>query len=188
MVPTNKKLPQNINEWISAFSIFSTVFTKKFPGDNDKLLKYGEVVRQIAAEGGNFNLYDVNFRKLRQVTDLPWDHFHTELFLKANQSRVTNKPQSQTLGESQQFPLGYCFRFCRGLPCRGYCGFKHTCTKCKGNHPVSRCRFQFQSNTRNWGTFRRPFQSKPQQIPQKKKFPKGTSKPKYRKKKGFRLP
>ena len=86
VVPSNNKLPKNINEWISAFCIFSSVYTNKFPGDNAKLLKYGQVVRQIAAEGGNFNLYDVNFRKLRQVTDLPWNHFHTELYIKSTQT------------------------------------------------------------------------------------------------------
>lgn len=164
VVPTNKKLPKNINDWISAFSIFSTIYTKKFPNENGKLLKYGEVVRQIAAEGGNFNLYDVNFRKLRQVTDLPWNHFHTELFLKATQSKVTNKASVQTTGEPEKFPVGYCFRFCRGLPCRGFCGFKHKCTKCMGNHPVSRCRVQFQTSNRNRGNFRGSFQSRYQQI------------------------
>lgn len=71
VIPTPKKLPQNKNDWISAITL-STIYINKFPCENDSLLKYGEVVRQIASEGGILNLYDVNFRKQRQVTDLPY--------------------------------------------------------------------------------------------------------------------
>ncbi len=84
LIQKSKQFPQNVIEWQMAFSIFTTVYTKKSPNESNHLVKYGETIRQIANEGGNFNSYDVMFRKLRQVTDLPWHHFHTELYLKAS--------------------------------------------------------------------------------------------------------
>ena len=142
-----KKAPRSINEWSSAFAIFTAVYTSKFPSEVAKLLKYSEVVRQIASEGGNFNLYDMTFRKLRQTIELAFDQFHTELYLKALQagplvtSGVGNNAPRKSVFRStnSSLPIGYCFRFIRGQYCDGQCGFKHTCHKCSGNHSPARC-------------------------------------------------
>ena len=83
LIPSNKKVPKTINDWLSAFAIFGSVYIAKYPRDGSSLLKYGEIIRQIAGEGGNFNTYDVSLRKLRQTTLIEWNNFHTELYLKA---------------------------------------------------------------------------------------------------------
>ena len=157
LIPPSKMLPKNINEWQTAFAIFTTVYTKKFTDESNNLVKYGETIRQMAKEGGDFNSYDVTFRKLRQVANLPWYHFHTELYLKASTFGKRSEPfqpntqyrEVKQFTKSTRLPFGYCFRFCRGLPCDGFCDFKHKCTKCMGNHPMFSCKFKIQPTMRN---------------------------------------
>ena len=83
IMPANNIFPKTIDEWHSAYAIFSSVYIKTFQNESGKLLKYGELIRQIAHEGGDFNSYDVSFRKLKQTLPLSWDHFHCELYMKA---------------------------------------------------------------------------------------------------------
>jgi len=143
-----KKKPRNIEEWTSAFAIFSTVYASKFPAEVGQLMKYGENVRMIAAEFGNFNYYDSNFRKLRQQIVLPWAMFHTELYMKAMRpSSLGREPshsgpsQGRKRGASQsQFPLGYCNKYHSGQPCDpAGCTYKHRCFRCQGPHQIFRC-------------------------------------------------
>ena len=42
------------------------VYCQKFPHEAPALMKYGEVVRYLAACGHNWKMYDENFRFLRQ--------------------------------------------------------------------------------------------------------------------------
>lgn len=140
-----KKQLKNIDEWVSAFAIFSCVYTAKYPAEVGKLLKYTENVRMIAAQQGNFGFYDSNFRKLRQTVPIAWDTFHTELYLKSMQMpfqsvSLQGKGGSATRpGNQQRFPNGYCYRFHGGDPCDGSCGYKHKCFRCQGGHPHFRC-------------------------------------------------
>ena len=136
LMPANKKVPKSINEWTSAFAIFSSVYIKKFPNKGGKLLKYGELVRRIAHDGGDFHGYDVSFRKLKQTLPLSWDHFHCELYLKAfkgaNMSFTSNQNTASYMGGFRRnvpqgginrLQWGFCFHFLRGQPCDGLCGY-----------------------------------------------------------------
>lgn len=159
LVQGNKKLPKSIEEWQTAFAIFSVVYTQKYPEQVAALLKYGETVKQLAAEGGDFNLYDTSFRKLRFRVPLAWDHFHAELYMRA--MRVQNVRKGASCGgptnrgpggppgrngntaTTTQFPVGYCFRFHSGKQCdAGTCGYRHKCFKCQNSHPVFKCNQQ----------------------------------------------
>jgi hypothetical protein len=55
----------SIDAWTSAFQIFVGVYTSKFPQEAPDLMKYAEVVRDLAARGANWRLvYDTQFRSL----------------------------------------------------------------------------------------------------------------------------
>ncbi|XP_070552503.1 uncharacterized protein [Ptychodera flava] len=74
LVPTEKHIPINsIDKWISAFQVFAAVYTSKFPHEAPALMKYLEVICNLAASGGNWRFYNVNFRLMKQSTPLPWD-------------------------------------------------------------------------------------------------------------------
>ena len=79
---------QTINQWLSAFNIFVAIYSKKLPTDTPKLIKYCEIVRDIAAKPVDWLYYDEQFRFIRQSApaQYPWVAIHWELWLKA----VTN--------------------------------------------------------------------------------------------------
>ena len=76
-----------IDTWTSAFQIFVGIYTSEFPAEAPALMKYGEVVRDLAAKGANWIYYDTNFRYLRQQkpTDFPWGNIHFELWIRSQQ-------------------------------------------------------------------------------------------------------
>ena len=82
------------NQWLSTFNIFVAIYLEKLPPDTPKLMKYCEIVRDIAAKPGDWLYYDEQFRFIRQSApaQYPWDAIHWELWLKA----VTNfRPKTQ---------------------------------------------------------------------------------------------
>lgn len=84
------KKVQSITQWLSAFNIFVALYAEKQATDRPKLMKYCEIVHDIAAKPGNWLYYDEQFRFIRQSApdQYPWDAIHWELWLKA----VTNFP------------------------------------------------------------------------------------------------
>ena len=131
---------------MSAFNSFIAVYTEKQPSAAADLLKYVEVVQDIASKGGNWRYYDEQFRYLRQSspTDAPWGQVHWELWFNSlhNFHGLSGKQSSQPKAarKSQQyFPKGTCWAFHAGKPCQG-CSFEHVCYKCGKAHPASQCR------------------------------------------------
>ena len=55
-----------IDQWLTAFNVFVAVYTIKTPTAISSLMKYCEVVRDMAAKQGNWRYYDEKFRFLRQ--------------------------------------------------------------------------------------------------------------------------
>ena len=149
--PKNKpRLINSIEQWTSAFQVFFGVYTSKFQMSAPALMKYGEIVRDLASRGGGWRYYDENFRYLMQEhhSTLAWDAVHWELWLRAQHSPV-NKYQIQGNSTSvacnptaaQSFPKGFCWRYHKGQFCGG-CAFKHECFKCGAKHVASRCSFR----------------------------------------------
>ena len=142
-----KKLP-HIESWISCFHVFVGVYTQKYPNEAPALMKYGEVVQDLAARGHNWRFYDENFRFMRQSQSslFPWKNIHWELWMRAQQ--MPKKPLTPTAipnrGKTDNIPKGYCFRFSKGIPCSG-CSYKHLCFKCDGEHQPKSCNFRAQS-------------------------------------------
>ena len=150
--PTQKSKPiTSIETWTSAFQVFVGVYTVKYPLEAPSLMKYGEVVRDLAARGGDWRFYDQQFRHLRQsnTSEMPWGSTHWELWIRAqnfhNSARFTknltvrNSPAPYPIGPF--VPKGYCRKFHRGNDCPG-CSFRHQCFKCGVVHPANRCNFR----------------------------------------------
>ena len=123
----NAKRIQSIQQWVSAFNIFVSVYSEKFTVETPRLMKYCEVVRDLAQKSGDWIWYDEQFRYLRQTAPekYPWDQIHWELWIRASSSfrktqPLTNK-QSQpnrSRFRSQFFPKGTCWAFQAGKHCR----------------------------------------------------------------------
>jgi hypothetical protein len=44
--------------WMSAFRIFVGVYTQKYPHESPVLMKYGNIVQDLADRGHNWHFYD----------------------------------------------------------------------------------------------------------------------------------
>ncbi|XP_068696668.1 uncharacterized protein [Montipora foliosa] len=144
------KKVSNIQQWVSAFNIFVSVYTERYQSETPQLMKYCEVVRDIALSNGDWLWYDEQFRYLRQSAPdkYPWDQIHWELWLRASANfrrsqSIPNKPQTSTRQRfrSNFFPRGTCWTFHAGKHCQG-CQFEHVCYKCGAKHPAIQCSVQ----------------------------------------------
>lgn len=144
---TKPKKITSIEAWISSFHVFVGVYTKKFPLEAPALMKYGEIIQDLAVRGHNWKFYDDNFCFLRQAHGalLPWDRIHGELWLKSqNVLCKTSPPQfsAPLRTKPDSIPKGYCFRFHKGHKCPQGCAFKYLCYRCEGSHVVTKCNFR----------------------------------------------
>ena len=56
----------SIESWLQCFHIFVGVYCRKFPHEAPVLMKYGEVVQDLANRGHNWKFYGENVRFMRQ--------------------------------------------------------------------------------------------------------------------------
>ncbi|PFX14401.1 hypothetical protein AWC38_SpisGene21445 [Stylophora pistillata] len=59
----------SLNQWLSAFNTFVTIYVEKYPPEASKLMKYCEVVRDIASKPDDWSFYDEQFRYGSSVND-----------------------------------------------------------------------------------------------------------------------
>jgi hypothetical protein len=52
----------SLDLWLTAASIYMSIYIEKHPGSVSGMLKYMEVVREIAKRKGNWHNYDSKFR------------------------------------------------------------------------------------------------------------------------------
>ena len=73
-------------------------------------MKYGEVVRDLAARGANWRYYDTNVRYLKQQqpASLAWNEVHWELWIRSQNRSTTKPPRPSNGGANPVFiPHGY---------------------------------------------------------------------------------
>lgn len=134
----------SIDQWLSAFMVYSSVYLQKFPSESEGIFRYIETVRSLEKKGGNWRFYDEKFRRLRKTLGLKWDNNHQSLWLDARLDQTnTSKFQSQ---DSTFVPNGYCHKFHQGNMCRLPCRYSHKCFKCGMLHPaIFTCQLQSTS-------------------------------------------
>lgn len=158
---TPKKVT-TIQQWITAFNIFVTIYSEKAADDAPKLMKYCEVVRDLSHKSAAWLFYDEQFRYLRQSAPhrYPWDQIHWELWLRAMSNICGKTPSSAGADKAHapvrfrpstsKFPKGTCWTFHAGMQCRG-CQYEHVCFKCNAKHPASQCQVSSTHQRSNVG-------------------------------------
>ncbi len=135
-----------IEAWYQAFLIFVSIYTQKYPLEAPALMKYRQIIRDLAARGQNWRFYDENFRYLRQTQAslVPWGSIRGELWLRSQYSTKSPSviPANNSKLGTTSVPNGYCFKFHQGQSCSSNCAFKDNCFKCKGAHRTSLCNFR----------------------------------------------
>ena len=86
-----KAEPLSFECWVQAFQLHRSVYLLA-PANAllaVKMLKYMEVIRRLAEQGGNWLSYDEVFRSLRCSRGWAWDYINWELWLRAAQEKAT---------------------------------------------------------------------------------------------------
>ncbi|KAH3811969.1 hypothetical protein DPMN_140387 [Dreissena polymorpha] len=154
MPKSNLKKITNIEQWTTAMIRFMAVYTFKYPYETQAILKYMEIVRDIATRrpGLAFLYYDTQFRLLRESIPLPWDRLHTEFWLMACTSipsspsfRPQRTPYRGPFKQSspyRKFVDWICFNYNKRSLCHNpSCPHPHVCGLCRGSHPSYECSF-----------------------------------------------
>ena len=133
----------SIEMWVTAHQFFVGVYTQKYPVEVRFLMKYSEIIRDLAARGYNWGYYNENFRYLRQKDPkaYSWGAVHWELWIRSQPSRINSSLIKKFDGDSRsgfRVPKGYCWKYHKGLKCVG-CNFKHSCPLCQKTHQMINC-------------------------------------------------
>ena len=99
------KHPLTIEQWTDWFFTFVAIITAVHPEHVPALMMYGHSIREMAARGMCWMLYDDEFRRLNNGNPAtPWGELHTELYLRAYKTD-TDKPVRGGGGANRPFPL-----------------------------------------------------------------------------------
>jgi len=142
--PKTVKPVTDINMWLDAFIIYTSIYTSVHPESTQGMLKYMYNVKLGASRcnGLGWRDYDQQYRlKKAQSPTSPWGLVDQELWLLFMQrTPMYNNPQSpQAKGSNIQGRKCYEYNN-RGRCTHPYCRYSHSCLKCDGRHPAANCR------------------------------------------------
>lgn len=141
----------SLDLWQTAFSVYMSIYIEKHPTNASGMLKYMEVVREIAKKKGNWWFYDNKFRSTKSQLSVSWGVTHQELYVEALLDRSVYDLQNshvptgvsgisnKSLGKQPLVPFGYCVKFHAGTYCPLPCRYSHHCYKCGKFHASIRC-------------------------------------------------
>jgi hypothetical protein len=197
--PMNAKQIKSIEQWTSAFIVFTSIYGQKNPNEAINLCKYMQVIRDTAYkfQGFGWRTYDENFRRLRASNPLPWEQLDIQLFIfstapsnamghnanTTHSSPLKGSPGSPTsnIGSSNDFPPGFCWPFLKTGSCSyPSCARKHQCPHCltrQWHHPTQ-CHTKGNVSSPAKFANRSPFKPNPTQPNNNKQQPPNTSKDK----------
>ena len=156
----------NLGQWCDAFLVFLTIYSRKYPHSTPELTSYIKIVKTLCHRGGNYLLYDREFRYLRQSNGLGWE-LHPTLWLECrdnsakpanNTNRQNNsKPKANfrpSNAPKSQHPSGSCYAYHNTGQCnKPGCNFRHTCyiqgCTARTPHPVFKCPTKVNNNTQS---------------------------------------
>jgi hypothetical protein len=148
---SSKGKPLSLLQWQSAFDVFTAVYALKYPDQVLSLVRYSAIIKEINDEGGDWRFYDEKFRAWREEEPIDWQDILHTAYLKAlargKTSATVDKKQKKPFrggktGRGSSLPKGSCWKFQRTGKCdnRADCKFTHTCARCQGAHPSSKCK------------------------------------------------
>ena len=79
----SNKFIENISQWSDLFDIYVAAYSRKHPNQTPNLMTHKFNVSQLAADGADFQFYDVEFRKAHAKYGIPWENPDMQLWVKA---------------------------------------------------------------------------------------------------------
>lgn len=139
----------SFNDWLTAFHRYASVYLKRYPCHTLPLLKYVDSIHAIYMKNQDWQSYDVNFRRTRVASGVPWNSFQNEIYAMCMTPAPNhpNTPPSSARFDTAPTSRGLCRHFNAGSCKFSPCTFLHACSYCRGRHPAKDCRVA-DSNSR----------------------------------------
>lgn len=154
-LPSRRKKTQidSIEKWISAFTVYCTIFLAKFPFRAVEMFAYLDIIRSAQRKFSGFAWlsYDIDFRRKAATTlSLNWGERDLQLYLLKFTGMA--KTSCFTCGSGDHLSHGcplslprpnmqrnICSNYNRGVACaQTPCPFQHRCKICNRDHPSYR--------------------------------------------------
>lgn len=149
----------NLSTWTNAFLNYMSVLIENHPNKAGELIRYMTIIRNVADEipSSRWIMYDQQFRlRVSRNPSRVWSSIDGELwlrFISTPVARINQTPRAN-------IPEACCYDFnYKGFCRRKNCIFRHSCLKCRMQHPSKNC-------TSNMGSYKSPH-STGLNIPQK---------------------
>ncbi|CAC5398504.1 unnamed protein product [Mytilus coruscus] len=110
----NKKT-LTLNQWLSAWNKFTAIICTKNPELGSVIPHHMEIILEMSREGGNWQFYDIEFRKLLERGEAQWGCTHLELYLRAKLQGNVKSGNDNNKSGNTRWPVGVCFSFHKGL-------------------------------------------------------------------------
>lgn len=158
------KSDTNVDTWVTQFTIYSTALCRAQPYQSVGLFHYMDHIRFLAANGYDWERYDITFRRLHESDPNRYpftrDLVNLQLNCAPSNPLATPKPpqpkparppyKSNQYDRNQPpFPFGTCWTYQFGKKCSG-CDWpeEHKCCYCGGDHGGISCRKNPNSRSR----------------------------------------
>ena len=154
MVSNQKTKIKDFGTWLEAFAIYASILVTVHPNETLGVLKHLDTVQRLYKQKANWIGYDIEFRKLRSVYNVPFIRYMHSLYDKAKdplslQSLPCPSPQSPPKGPTKPTaPKRYCFKYNGPQYCTlgNSCSYVHRCLLCDGQHPRVKCPLAKRAN------------------------------------------
>lgn len=162
--PKPGKTITDINMWLDAFLVYTSIYVSAHPESIQGLLKYIHSIQLGAGrcQGLGWRDYDQQFRlKKARYPASSWGCIDPELWLLYMQYPTSTPNSLYNTGHQKQGPvtvraIGKCYEYNnRGRCTHPYCPYAHRCIKCGAPHPAVNCK----SGKANFRAYERPYNS-----------------------------
>ncbi|CAC5404404.1 unnamed protein product [Mytilus coruscus] len=104
-----------LNQWLSAWNKFMAIICTKNPELGSVIPHHMEIILEMSREGGNYQYYDIEFRKLLERGEAQWGCTHLELYLRAKLQVNVKSGNDNNKSGNTRWLIGVCFSFHKGL-------------------------------------------------------------------------
>lgn len=163
---TSARKLYNFEEWLDAFTVFSSVRADAYPDEGSSLFVYLKTIKSINDRGGNFIRYDESFRcNNRGGASIDWGRVdpvelswamsdpnytpYKQLTARkeGNIKRPVVNTQRANINSGHRTPSFKCYDFNNRSCTRFNCKYSHACMRCGGPHKLSVCPNKNSNNT-----------------------------------------
>ena len=155
MVSNQKTKIKEFSTWLEAYAIYASILITAHPHEALGVLKHLDTVQRLYKQKANYIGYDIEFRKLRSVYQVPFLRYMHSLYDKAKDPlsmqslpSVQSPTRTRMIAKlSNSTGKRYCYRYNGPQYCTTTnCSFTHRCLGCDGPHPKLKCPYTKRAN------------------------------------------